>query len=119
MDINTSNNKSDQERYKYLVDHILLNKQVWMLQASDDSFAMFEDANGHSYIAVWPDKESTMPFIIDDWESYTPARMGLGELLDWMNELKNDDIMIGAFPNSAMQSLAIDPLDFKKQLYKI
>lgn len=116
MDVNASNNKSNQERYKYLIDSIILNKQVWMLQASDGSFAMFEDTNGQSYVAVWPDKESTVPFTIDDWEGYTPDCMGLGEFLDWMNELKNDGIMIGAFPNSAMQSLALDPLDFKKQL---
>ena len=116
MDANASNNKSNQERYKYLVDSILLNKQIWMLLASDRSFAMFEDTSGQSYVAVWPDRESSLPFAIDNWEGYTPARMALGEFLDWMNELKNDGIMIGAFPNSAMLSLAVDPLDFKKQL---
>lgn len=109
-------NKTDQERYIYLVDSILQNKQVWMLQAEDGFFAMFEDNNGQSYIPVWPDKELTMPFAVDDWEGYIPARMGLGEFLNWMDELKNDNIMIGAFPESNMQSLAIDPIDFKKQL---
>ncbi len=116
MDVNASNKKSNQERYKYLVNSILLNKQIWLLQASDSSFAMFEDASEQSYVAVWPDKESTAPFAIDDWEGYTSARMGLGEFIDWMKELKNDGIMIGAFPDSTMQSLAVDPLDFKKQL---
>ncbi len=116
MDELAKSNMSDQERYKYLVDSILLNKQVWMLQAIDGSYAMFEDPKEQSYVAVWPDKESTMPFAIDDWEGYEPNRMGIGEFLDWMHELKNDNIMIGAFPNSAMQSLAVDPLEFKKQL---
>jgi hypothetical protein len=116
MDVNAGNNKSNQERYEYLVDSILRNKQVWMLQASDGSFAMFEDANGNSYVAVWPDNESAAPFTIDDWEGYIVARMGIGEFLDWMNELKADGILIGAYPNQSMQSLAIDPLDFKKQL---
>lgn len=116
MDVKAGTNRPNQERYKYLIDSILLNKEVWMLQASDGSFAMFEDATGQSYVAVWPDKESTGPFAMDDWEGYIPGRMGLGEFLNWMDELKNDGIMIGAFPNSAMQSLALDPLDLKKQL---
>jgi len=116
MDVKASDNMSNQERYNYLVDSVLQNKQIWLLQSSDESYAMFEDANGQSYVAIWPDKESAVPFAIDDWEGYTPARMGLGEFLNWMNELKKDGIMIGAFPDSAMHSLAVDPLDFKKQL---
>jgi hypothetical protein len=107
---------SNQDRYKYLVDTVLMNKEIWLLQTVTGLFAMFEDDNDFSYVAVWPEKEFAEPFAVDDWEGYIPTRMGLGEFLDWMKELKEDQIMIGAFPNSNMQSLAVDPLEFKKQL---
>jgi hypothetical protein len=114
--MNNPVDKSGQDRYKYLIDSILQSRKIWMLQAEDGSFAMFEDNSGQSYVPVWPDKEMTEPFAVDDWEGYIPASMGLGEFLDWMNELKKDGIMIGAFPDSNMQSLSVDPLAFKSQL---
>jgi hypothetical protein len=77
---------------------------------------MFEDDNGQQYIPVWPEKEFADSYAIGDWDGYESERMGLHEFLDWMQELQNDQIMIGAFPNSIMQAIPIEPLSFKKQL---
>jgi hypothetical protein len=109
-------NLTDQDRFKYLVDAVKINKEIWLLQSEQGMFAMFEDDKSCSYVAVWPEKELAIPFAIDDWEGYSPARMGIGEFINWLKELKNDQIMIGAFPNTNMKSLAVDPLELKKLL---
>jgi hypothetical protein len=114
--IENINNLSDKERYSYLIQQIVKNHLIWLLEAEDGSFAMFEDANGLSYIPVWPDKEFAANYAVDDWDGYHAESMSLNEFLEWMKELKEDEILIGAFPNSDMHSLAADPIEFKNQI---
>jgi hypothetical protein len=109
----------DHDRYKYLINHVVKYKEIWLLKARDGFYAMFEDSAGKSYIPVWPDKESADQYAIDDWHGYVSESMDLKELLEWMNELKEDQIMIGAFPNPKLEALAVDPLDFRKQLLEL
>ena len=106
----------DNERLGLLIQSVSEHKEIWLLQTSEGFFAMFEDGEGKSYIPVWPEKEIAQQFASDDWEGYMAGRMGLGEFLDWMQELKDDQILIGAFPLLNKKALAIDPIDFKNRL---
>ncbi len=109
-------NLPDKERYEYLIKHVNKQKEIWLLQAQDGLYAMFEDDNGQQYIPVWPEKAFADSYAVGDWDGYESERMGLHEFLDWMQELQNDQIMIGAFPNSSMQAIPVEPLSLKKQL---
>lgn len=116
METNNTANFANADRYSYLINEVIKNKQIWLLQTVDKLFAMFEDNSGQSYIPVWPEKEYAQSFAEEDWEGYTPTNMGLWEFIDWLKELKEDDIMIGAFPQANMEAMAVDPLAFKEQL---
>ena len=107
---------SDNERYAYLIQQIVESGMVWLLQASDGMFAMFEDPSGNEYIPVWPHEDSTMKYISDDWEDYTATSMNLKEFLSWLEELENDQIIIGAFPKDNMQVIPIQPIEMKSHL---
>jgi len=108
----------DNERYEYLVAEVVKNKAVWLLHAIDGLYAMFEDDNNFQYIPVWPEKKFADSYAVGDWDGYSAQQMGLGEFLDWLQELKEDEIFIGAFPSASMQALSVDPLDLKKKLIK-
>ena len=109
----------DNDRYRYLLNHMIKQREVWLLKERDGFFAMFEDNQNQSYIPIWPDQKAAQEFTTEDWQGYLPDKMGLGEFLSWLDELKTDQIFIGAFPNTSMKSLAIDPLDFKKQILEL
>jgi hypothetical protein len=111
-----ANELPDNERYEYLINHAAKHKEVWLLHAVDGLYAMFEDQTGQQYIPVWPEKEYASSYAIDDWDGYSSDRMGLGEFLDWLKELKNDMIFIGVFPDSNFQAIPVDPLVLKQQL---
>lgn len=119
MDINHISGLPDHDRYKYLLNHVAKYKEIWLLKEREGMYAMFEDTSGKSYVPVWPDKECAEQFAVDDWHGYIADRMELKELLEWMNELKEDQVFIGAFPNQNMQAIAVDPMNFKKQLLEI
>ena len=110
---------SDQERFVYLINTIAEHKEIWLLQSTEGFFAMFEGGDSQSFIPIWPEKELAQSMACDDWDDYKPERMGLGEFLTWMDELKDDGIFIGAFPYSNHKALAVDPIDLKNQLLQM
>jgi len=119
MEAKGINNLTEKERYEYLIQNTVDHKEVWLLQDNDSSFAMFEDGMGNSYIPIWPEKNFAQIHAVDDWEGYVAERMSLNEFLEWLDELKEDQILIGAIPDSNMHALSVDPIEFKKQLIKV
>lgn len=105
-----------EKEYNDLINVIAKQKELWLLEAEDGSFAMFEDKNNISYIAVWTGKDIANSQASDDWEGYVPERMGIFEFTDWMPELKTDEIRIGLFGNINSEPFALDPLDIKQTL---
>jgi hypothetical protein len=116
MKKNDTANLTNSDQYTYLISEVIKNRQIWLLQTVDKLFAMFEDNSGQSYIPVWPEKQYAESFAVEDWDGYMPINMGLWEFIDWLKDLKEDDIMIGAFPQANMEAMAVDPLAFKEQL---
>ncbi|HEY4787615.1 MAG TPA: DUF2750 domain-containing protein [Bacteroidales bacterium] len=116
MESGNIDNLPDNERFEYLIRKIVQNREVWLLHAIDGLYAMFEDENENQYIPVWPEKEFADSHAIGDWDGYTADSMGLGEFIEWLQELKNDEIYIGAFPNSNMRAISADPIDLRKRL---
>jgi hypothetical protein len=106
----------DHDRYNYLIHHIAKFKEVWLLKSHDGMYAMFEDEKGNSYIPVWPHKELADEYAVEDWDGYVAERMELSEIMEWMDELEEDQILIGAFPDAQMQALSVSAADFKKQI---
>jgi hypothetical protein len=110
------NERSNPERYAYLLSTVVKQQEIWLLKARDGFYAMFEDGAKQSYLPVWPDKEYAQGYATGDWEEYEPEAMSLKEFLEWLPELKEDEIKIGAFPNSNSESMGVDAIDLKKQL---
>ena len=107
---------SESERYEFLIKNVRFCKEIWLLQTEDGLFAMLEDSSNKSYIAVWPEERFAAAYAIDDWAGYLPEKMGLTEFLEWMKELKEDEIMIGAFPYGDSHAMAVDPMEFLRVL---
>lgn len=116
MAINEAIHLPDEDRFRYLINSMVKHRELWLLKEREGFYAMFEDDEARSYIPIWPDQESAAFFATDDWEGYLPDRMGIGEFLSWLDELKQDEIFIGAYPNTSMQSLSVDPVNLKKNI---
>jgi len=116
MDSKNIDELSDNERYDYLIKQAIKNKEIWLLHAIDGLYAMFEDDSENQYIPVWPEKKYADSYAVGDWDGYTAESMVLSEFLDWLQELKDDEIFIGAFPSANSQALSVDPIEFKKKL---
>jgi hypothetical protein len=110
------NELTESERYDYFIDQALMQNEIWLLQAQEGLYAMCEDDNGKQYIPVWPAKEFSDSYATGEWEEYQSERMDLKEFIDWMQELRDDEIFIGVFPDEHMHAIPTDPIKLKKQL---
>jgi hypothetical protein len=109
-------NQDNTSRFQHLLQEIKEKRMVWLLKASDGLYAMFEDDKEQAYLPVWPSESEAEKFSADDWEGYSADGMTLTEFLSWMQELKEDGILIGAYPDEDMQSMAVDPIELKKYI---
>ena len=70
------------------------NGMLWLLEAKPGLFAMLEDGNENSYVAVYATEDDAKASISDDWADYTVANMSLAEFIGWTRELDEDKIGI-------------------------
>ena len=70
------------------------NGMLWLLEAKPGLFAMLEDGNENSYVAVYATENDAKASISDDWADYTVANMSLAEFIGWTRELDEDKIGI-------------------------
>jgi hypothetical protein len=116
VDFNKIDQLSENDRYYYFIEEVKKSKEIWLLQASDGFFAMVEDESGQQYVPVWPSNAFASTYATGDWDGYIPEKMNLLEFLEWMKELKNDQILIGVFPNSEFQAIPADPIEIGQVL---
>lgn len=116
MESKRVNGLPDTDRYEEFIETAVRLKAVWLLHASDGLYAMFEDGHEKQYIPVWPEMDIAASFAEGEWEGYEPEQMELQEFMDWLPELKEDEIYIGVFPSEEMQAIPVDPVVLRKQL---
>jgi hypothetical protein len=105
--------------YGEFLGHLLEHQSVWLLQAKEGLFAMFEDKNGVPYVPVWTLEKSALENAETEWEGYTPENMGIKEFMNWLKELIEDDVMLGFFPETEEGVVAIDPRDVQEHVNKL
>jgi hypothetical protein len=57
-----------------------------------------------------------MTYISGDWQDYIATSMNLQEFSDWLKELNEDQILIGAYPKENMQVIPMQPTEMLTHL---
>lgn len=104
------------DKYDNFVKSVKSNKEIWLLQATEGMFAMFEDNSGQEYMPVWLEKDEANKFIKDDWEDYLPEKMSLFEFMGWLKELANDEVCIAVTPDNDLRTIPMKAGDLREHL---
>ena len=116
MDAQEFVSNSDDVRYNAALNDIVKNGKIWLLQATEGMFAIVEDDKDKQYLPVWSSEKQASAFARDDWEEYAAEGMNIKEFINWLDELEDDQFMIGAFPDENMKLTPLEPVIFKKHL---
>lgn len=105
--------------YIQSLEKAVKDQLFYLLQASDGLFAMFEDASDNTYVPVWSASEKAILAAKEEWTDYSVTEMELKELLSWLDELQEDQINIGAFPDDSLQVTPLKPELFKEHILEM
>ena len=107
---------SVQERYNYMIRKVADFEEVWLIRNSDGLIQTVLLENEIESVPVWPEKEFAEQMLVNKWRNCSTQFMDIYEFMDWLDQLSVDNLLIAAFPLPNLDSIKIDPLEFKKHL---
>ena len=96
------------------------NQSLWALQdkESEDWVVLdspnFDDAE---VLPVWSSAELAKTHCVQEWQDFTPSEISLADWLDyWVDDLKEDDIVIGVNWAEEGDIVELEVVEFSKAL---
>jgi len=115
--ITTIEKYDEQKRFKYLLETVIKNREVWLLV--DEHGCMMLNTEDEDCVPVWPNKEFAEQWITGDWQACKAEAISLSKWQSrWTVGLAEDELAIVVFPNQAEEGLVLLPDEFDFELSK-
>ncbi|MDN3379704.1 MULTISPECIES: DUF2750 domain-containing protein [unclassified Pseudoalteromonas] len=101
------------------VEKVRQSEQVWALGAQDGGFVVCESNQFEStdVLLLWESEAAAKAQCKEEWADYAPAEINLDEFLDeWIEDLKEDDALIGLNWNDDQVCVEIEPVGLARAL---
>lgn len=114
--IATIENYDEQKRFKYLLEEVNKNQEIWVLV--NEHGCMMLNTDDESCVPVWPNQAFAQNWITDDWKDCKAEAISLDKWKSrWIVGLEEDELSIVAFPNQD-EGLVLYPDEFDFELSK-
>ncbi len=107
--------RSPLKRYKYFVRTVAREEEVWGL-ADEEGWLMMDVASNpeESAFLAFPQEEFAEHFRNQaGFENFQVAPIDLYEFLEWLDDMEEDNILIGVFPSSNMEGAVVKAAELK------
>lgn len=107
--------------FQLFIEEVRESGQVWGLRYGEDwvvcRSAEFEDAD---VMPLWSAEGDARLHCVDEWADYEPEVIELEEFLDiWINDLNEDDVLIGPNWNADLEGQELEPIELAKALVEL
>ncbi|KZN35126.1 DUF2750 domain-containing protein [Pseudoalteromonas luteoviolacea] len=95
------------------------SEQVWALGAEDGGFVIVESNQFEEsdVLLLWADESAALEQCKDEWEEFKPIAIDLDSLLDeWVEDLRDDNALIGINWNNDNVCVEIEPVSLARAL---
>ena len=113
--INNVLNLESKDRYGYLLRKVADFETIYLISDQNDGFVMI-GSNDTNTLPVWPEKAFADLFLKDEWEKYKVVEFKIDEFIEWLDELKNQNVKIAGFPNLDLNTVHVSAEDMKNHL---
>ena len=106
------------DNYSLFIEEIRFNGELWGIESEDGGVAVdsqeFEDTD---VIPFWSDKEDAEAHCVEEWADYQISKVEIEDFVqEWLPELDNDGVLVGANWNAELEGLEIEPLQLAEAL---
>ncbi|MCF2856893.1 DUF2750 domain-containing protein [Pseudoalteromonas sp. SMS1] len=101
------------------VTEVKQSEQVWALGAEDGGFVIVESNQFEEsdVLLLWADESAALAQCKDEWEEFKPIAISLDSLLDeWIEDLRDDNALIGINWNDDNVCVEIEPVSLARAL---
>jgi hypothetical protein len=110
--------KKPENRYKYFVKRAVAEEEVFGL-FDDEGWLMLEQ-DDKDVMLLFPDLEFAEYFRKEGgFDDFRVENLDLIELMEWLDDFKNEDLMVAVFPTPDFQSVVIQPETLKTDIQEL
>jgi hypothetical protein len=107
------------KRYRYCVEKVVIQQQVWSLRQGG-GWVLAGDDDGHELVPIWPHEKFALRSATGIWAGCLPEAIELDAWLEhWIPGLEKDGRLIAVFPSPADKGVAVAPKRFETDLRKV
>lgn len=110
--------KPGEKRYDYFVKEVAKNEEVYGL-SDEEGWALLGDDADADILPLFPAAELAEAFrVAVGFDEYQVEPLDVNELMDWMDDMVEDNLLIAVFPNPELNGAVVDPQVLKADLQK-
>lgn len=107
--------------FQMFVEEVRESGLLWGLRYGEDwvicQSAEFEETD---VMPLWSNEADARLHCAEEWADYEPDAIDLEEFLDvWVNDLDEDEVLIGPNWNSDLEGAEIEPIELAKVLVQV
>lgn len=107
-----------EKRLAAFIDSVATTKQVYGL-SDDEGWALLGDDNDADILPLFHDHELAEAFRkAADFKQYEVEMLEIDELIEWLGDLEEDDMMVAVCPNTRFEGAIVEPAQLKTDLLK-
>jgi len=110
--------KKPENRYKYFVKRAVAEEEVFGL--FDDEGWLILEQDDKDVMLLFPDLEFAEYFRKEGgFDDFRVENLDLIELMEWLDDFKNEGLMVAAFPTPDFLSVVIQPETLKTDIQEL
>jgi len=108
---------NDTENLDRFIVETIAQGGLWGLQGPEGwALCSSEKYEGTDVMPFWSQEEFARLHCQDDWKSYQPVAIELGEFLeDWLPGMHEDVVLVGVNWDEELEGVEIEPLDLLEE----
>jgi hypothetical protein len=105
-----------EKRYNYFIKAAVENEVVYGLY-DDEGWALLGDQDDADILPLFPSPEFAEAFReAADYMEYRVEALDVNELMEWLDEMEEDNMLVVVFPNPELNGAVVKPQHLKADL---
>jgi hypothetical protein len=107
-----------EKRYNYFLRAAVEHEEVYGLY-DDEGWALLGDQDDADILPLFPSPEFAEAFRqAADYTEYRVEALDVNELMEWLDEMEQDNMLVVVFPNPELNGAVVKPQHLKADIQK-
>jgi hypothetical protein len=117
-DIDKIFKRPGEKRYDYFIKAVVESEEIYSLY-DDEGWALLGDQEDADILPLFPSEAFAEAFrAAADFEEFRVEVLDIHELMEWLDEMEEDNMLVAVFPNPEFNGAVVKPQQLKADIQK-